>query len=78
MGQDISQAVLPPPLTLTHCFVDGNIDMGRYFIFKRRQALHEKGLALHRLNNKKRRRHFKDTMSPHKKSQEKSQICEAL
>ena len=68
MGQDISKAVLPPPLTLTHCFVDGKIDMGRYFIFKRTQALHEKCVALHRLNSKKRRRHLKDSMLLHKKA----------
>ena len=67
MGQDISKVVNPPPLTLTHCFLDGNIDLGRYCVYKRRQAQHEKASLMHRKNNKKRRRTFNETLSSKKK-----------
>ena len=64
MGQDISTAVNPPPLTLTHCFVDGNIHIGRYCILKRRQALNEKCLVM---RHNKRRRQSEDTLLPENK-----------
>ena len=63
MGQDISTTVNPPPLTLTHCFVDGNIDIGRYCIYKRRQALHDKCTFVRR---KKRRYRSENNLLPDK------------
>ena len=64
MGQDISTALNPPPLTLTHCIVDGNINIGRYCIYKRRQALHDKCVVM---RHNKRRSHSEDTLLPDKK-----------
>ena len=72
MGQDISKVVNPPPLTLTHCFLDGNIDLGRYCVYKRRRAQHEKASLMHRKNNKKRRRCFNDTLLSKKKRKDNS------
>ena len=36
MGQDLTKAITPPPLTLTQCFVDGQIDIARYMYYRRR------------------------------------------
>ena len=36
MGQEISQAYSPPPLTLRDCLVDGQIDLTRYRLYARR------------------------------------------
>ena len=35
MGQDISRAITPPPLTLQDCIVDGRVDISRYLYFRR-------------------------------------------
>ena len=64
MGQDISTAVNPPPLTLTHCFVDGKMNIGRYYIYKRRQALHDECVGM---RHNKRRRISEDTLLPERK-----------
>ena len=56
MRQDISKVVNPPPLTLTHCFLDGNTDLGRYCVYRRRLTQAEKVLVKHHKNNRKRRR----------------------
>ena len=50
MGQDLSTAINPAPLTLTRCFVDGNIDLSRYYIYKRRCAEQDKALVVYRMN----------------------------
>ena len=67
MGQDISKAVNPPPLTLTHCFLDGNIDLGRYCVYRRRLAQADKDLVKHHKNNRKRRRCLNENMLSKKK-----------
>ena len=36
MGNDISKAFTPPPLTLRDCLVDGQIDLARYRLYVRR------------------------------------------
>ena len=36
MGQEISTAINPPPLTLQHCLIDGFLDVGRYTYHRRR------------------------------------------
>ena len=36
MGQSISSSIIPPPLTLQDCFVDGQIDIARYLYYRRR------------------------------------------
>ena len=36
MGQGLSTAINPPPLTCQHCLVDGVIDVGRYIYYRRR------------------------------------------
>lgn len=33
MGQDISKAYTPPPLTLRDCFVDGRVDVAKFMIY---------------------------------------------
>ena len=51
--QDISKAVSPPPLTLTHCFVDGKFHFGRYCIYKRRRVEQDKASVMCCKNYKK-------------------------
>ena len=36
MGQEISQAYTPSPLTLSDCLVNGKIDLTRYRLYSRR------------------------------------------
>ena len=35
MGQELSTAITPPPLTLRDCLVNGRIDITRYFYYRR-------------------------------------------
>ena len=35
MGQDLSKAITPPPLTLQDCTVQGRIDITRYLYYRR-------------------------------------------
>ena len=37
MGQDISKSITPPPLSLTDCLVNGQIDTVRYTYYRRRK-----------------------------------------
>ena len=67
MGQGISKAVNPPPLTLTHCFVDGSIDIGRYYVYQRRRAEQDTALAKCHINSKRRREAFSLTQLSKKK-----------
>ena len=67
MGQGISKAVNPPPLTLIHCFVDGNIDMGRYYVYKRRRAEQDTALVKYHMNSKRRRNAFSNNHFSKKK-----------
>ena len=36
MGHDISKSIIPPPLTLQDCLVDGQMNIGRYWYYRRR------------------------------------------
>ena len=36
MSNDLSSSISPPPLSLNDCVVDGELDIARYFIYKRR------------------------------------------
>ena len=33
MGQDISKAFTPPPLTFRDCVIDGRVDVAKYMIY---------------------------------------------
>ena len=35
MGDDVSTSIIPPPLSLNDCVVDDELDIARYFIYKR-------------------------------------------
>lgn len=68
MGQDISTAINQPPLTLHHCFVDGHIDLSRYYYYKRRCDNHNKSINIGRRNAfKKRKRMHIDSSTSKKK-----------
>ena len=58
MGQDLSTAINPPPLTLTHCFVDDNIDLSRYYIYKCRRAEQDKAFVVYRMNATKKKKAY--------------------
>ena len=64
MVQDLSKSINPLPLTLTHCFVDGNIDLSRYYIYKRRRAEQDKALVVCRMNARKKKERVSMTFLP--------------
>ena len=39
MGNDISRSIIPPPLSINDCVVDGELDLMRYYMYKRRQRI---------------------------------------
>ena len=34
MGNNISQSIIPPPLTIQHYFDDGELDLAMYFYYR--------------------------------------------
>ena len=62
MGHDISKAVHPHPLTLTHCFVDGQFHYGRYYIYKGKCQEHEKKVLMSRRNRRRKRHYSSDNL----------------
>ena len=46
MGNDLSSSIIPPPISLNDCVVDGELDIARYSIYKRR-VRREKVRVLH-------------------------------
>ena len=57
MGQDISKAYTPPPLSFRDCLVDGRIDVARYMVYSQSLQFDEETDDLEELihsNNKKR------------------------
>ena len=72
MGQNISNSISPPPLTLQHCLVDGKLDLACYVYFKCRSdeldsSFRDKMLSY---NNKKCKYHDIDNEDCSKKSNE--------
>ena len=58
MGNDISSSIIPPPLSINDCVVDGELDLMRYYMYKRRlrtQLL--QSTQLKKIVNHKRKRH---------------------
>ena len=58
MGQDISKAFTPPPLTFRDCFVDGRVDVAKFMIYNESMNEDEDDLfeLLDFVKNKKRKR----------------------
>ena len=54
MGRALSTVINPPPLTFKNCLVDGWIDAGRYFYYKRRSDEHNKIINYYRMNRSKK------------------------
>ena len=66
MGQDISKAYTPPPLSFRDCLVDGRIDIARYMVYSQSQQIDEDSEELEELlpsNFKKRNIEINDTYS---------------
>jgi hypothetical protein len=64
MGQDISKAYTPPPLSFRDCLVDGRIDIARYMVYSQSQQIDEDSEELEELlhsNFKKRDNESNDT-----------------
>ena len=72
MGQNISKSISPPPLTLQHCLVDGELDLARYVYFKRRSDELDSSFTdkMFSYNSKKRRYYDIDDEDCSKKSNE--------
>ena len=56
MGQGLSTAINPPPLTLQHCLLDGVIDVGRYTYYRRRCDYANEFVENHRRSALKKRK----------------------
>ena len=57
MGQDISKAYTPPPLSFRDCLVDGRIDVSRYMVYSQSLQIEEETDELEELihlNSRKR------------------------
>ena len=64
MGQDISKAYTPPPLSFRDCLVDGRIDIARYMVYSQSLQIDEDSEELEDLlhsNFKKRDNESNDT-----------------
>ena len=56
MGQDISKAYTPPPLSLRDCLVDGQINLAKYMVYKKRKKKkHNNYLEVFMKKNKRKR-----------------------
>ena len=69
MGNDISQAYTPPPLSLRDCLVDGQIDLARYRLHAKRQYedeyqdIHQTRLSNNNNNEQSSKKRQKTTRS---------------
>jgi len=67
MGQDLSKAYTPPPLTFRDCLVDGRIDVAKYMIYNE-SMLEEELLDSNEVsNNNKRKLSHEDSDTSTKK-----------
>lgn len=70
MGQDISKAFTPPPLTLRDCLVDGRIDVAKYMIYS--QSIIEEDIVeteeFLNSNNKRKRNDHDSAAKSNKKA----------
>ena len=71
MGQDISTTINPPPLTSTHCIVDGKNHLVWYYVYKRQHAEQNKALAICHMIDQKRK-HLNGIPLSNKKSKNHS------
>ena len=56
MGNNLSFSMIPPPLSLNDCVVDGELDIARYYIYKRRVRREtNQNAALNAIINRKRK-----------------------
>ena len=60
MGQDISKVILPSPLTLKDCVIDGRFDITRYLNYPRISDYYIKEDEQMSMNRRKRRRYNSD------------------
>ena len=63
MGQNISKSLIPPPLSLRDCFIDGRIDIARYIYYRRRMEEIEEDEIRHMDRFLKKKRKFDDFLS---------------
>ena len=71
MGQDISKAYTPPPLSFRDCLVDGRIDVSRYMVYSQSLQNEEETDELEELIhlNSRKRDNENSTISSNKKAQ---------
>ena len=55
MGQDISTAFTPPPLSFRDCFVDGRINLAKYIVYST-TTFDDDYIDIEELLNKKKRK----------------------
>ena len=46
MGNSLKKSVFNPPLTFRECYVDGKLDIARYFLYRRRLEENEDAMAM--------------------------------
>ena len=71
MGQEISQAYTPPPLSLRDCLVDGSIDLARYRIYCKR-AYEDEYEDIHQSILKRKKSNTPPKSNPKKKRTKRS------
>ena len=67
MGNDISTDLTPPPLKLHDCVVDGNINLAKYYYYRRRLDYRQQILNTHEISRRKKRRRLSSNDSICKK-----------
>ena len=71
MGNNISSSIIPPPLSLNDCLVDGELDLMWYYMYKMRLIKQSfQSTALHDIIRLKRKRCY-DTLASNKHSKKK-------
>ena len=67
MGQDISKAYTPPPLSLRDCLVDGRINLAKYMVYKKKKKKNAYIDIEAMVNNSKRKCNNQNISSKKKK-----------
>ena len=57
MGNDLSSSIVPPPLSVNDCIVNGELDLMRYYMYKRKlRRKISQYTGLNEIVNRKRKR----------------------
>ena len=73
MGNNIAKSIIPPPLSLQACLVDGRLDIARYLYYRRRQEwINNSSKALFQINKKRKHENIATSSVSNIPSQQRS------